>query len=76
LSVRIATVLGARADLVADDRFRTNDLRVGHRADLIAELDATLATDSAVSRAKRLQAAGIACGPVNDSPTPSRSQPI
>ena len=51
---------------VADDaRFATNGDRVAHRQELVAMLENVLGARPAAEWQKRLQRAGIACGPVN-----------
>lgn len=54
------------AELATDERFSTNKARVAHRAELVARLEEALAHGSAAEWQQRLQAAGIACSPVND----------
>ncbi|MEU8802414.1 CaiB/BaiF CoA-transferase family protein [Spirillospora sp. NPDC048819] len=68
---QFATLCAAldRHELAQDERFATNSARVQHRADLVTELQTTLKTDSASTWTQRLQAAGLACGPVNDLAT-------
>jgi formyl-CoA transferase len=51
--------------LLEDARFRTNPLRVQHRAVLIPLVQDRLLTRTAVDWLARLQAAGIPCGPIN-----------
>ena len=48
----------------ADPRFATNTLRVGHRAEMIAEIEAVFITDSAEAWLARLAEAGIPAGKV------------
>jgi len=55
-----------RADWLTDPRFATNGARVAHVDDLAAEVEAVLATDTAVVWVERLQEAGIPAGPIND----------
>ncbi len=55
----------SRPDLAADPRFTTNAVRVQHRAELRAELSATLGDDTAAAWQARLEAAGVPCAPVN-----------
>jgi len=54
-----------RADLAADPRFATNAARVGHRDLLVAQLAGIFATAARDHWLARLDAAGVACGPVN-----------
>lgn len=54
-------------DALADDpRFATNAERVAHREALVAELEAVLLRDDAASWQRRLTAAGVPAGGVND----------
>ncbi|HET9656390.1 MAG TPA: CoA transferase [Kineosporiaceae bacterium] len=62
---RFAAAVG-RPELAGDPRFAGNPQRVRHRAELVTELEAALASASAQQWADRLQGAGIPCGPVND----------
>lgn len=55
-----------RTDLSADPRFATNHSRVINRDALVAELERTLGVASSGHWTQLLQAAGIACGPVQD----------
>ena len=48
-----------------DPRFATNGDRVAHREELVALLENVLGARPAAEWQKRLQRAGIACGPVN-----------
>lgn len=61
---RFCTQVIGRPDLAADERFTTNLLRAGHRADLIPLIDAELARLPRVTLLERLRAAGIPCGEV------------
>ncbi|MCC6715034.1 MAG: CoA transferase [Gammaproteobacteria bacterium] len=54
-----------RPDLAADDRFRTNPLRVRHRAVLIPLLEEVLAARPASAWLSRLAEAEVPSGPVN-----------
>jgi succinate--hydroxymethylglutarate CoA-transferase len=58
-------VLG-REELIADDRFRTLADRVANRDHVYAVLDAAVRRWSTAELATRLNAAGVACSPVND----------
>ncbi|MGI4943400.1 MAG: CaiB/BaiF CoA transferase family protein [Janthinobacterium lividum] len=49
-----------------DPRFRTNRLRWSNKPELIGLLEAALARRGAREWTERLNAAGIACGPLND----------
>jgi crotonobetainyl-CoA:carnitine CoA-transferase CaiB-like acyl-CoA transferase len=55
-----------RPDLHRDERFATNEARVGARAELEPELVNELAKRSAEEWLERLRTAGIPCGAVND----------
>jgi crotonobetainyl-CoA:carnitine CoA-transferase CaiB-like acyl-CoA transferase len=55
-----------RADLAADPRFASNDLRVRHRAALDAEVAAALRTRPSAAWIAALEAAGVPCGPIQD----------
>lgn len=52
--------------LLADPRFATNLQRMKHRAEINAEIEAKLAADGCASWVKRLNAAGVPCGVVQD----------
>jgi formyl-CoA transferase len=54
-----------RPDLAADDRFRTNPLRVRHRAVLIPMIEAVLAARPTSEWLPRLARAEVPSGPVN-----------
>ena len=58
-------VLG-RVDLEADERYATNEGRVGYRAELEPDLERAFATRTADEWVERLEAAGVPCGRVND----------
>ncbi|UUW91047.1 CaiB/BaiF CoA transferase family protein [Pimelobacter simplex] len=60
---RLVGVLGIPG-LAEDARFRTNADRVAHRADLVAALEAALATDTVDAWAERLAGAGLPAGKV------------
>jgi crotonobetainyl-CoA:carnitine CoA-transferase CaiB-like acyl-CoA transferase len=49
-----------------DERFRINAARVHNRVVLIETLEGALASDTATSWAKRMNDAGVPCGPIND----------
>ncbi|AFZ68672.1 CaiB/BaiF CoA transferase family protein [Deinococcus peraridilitoris] len=53
-------------DLLADERYLTNAGRVAHRDELVPELTARFGRFSRVEVMKRLQQAGVPCGPVYD----------
>jgi formyl-CoA transferase len=62
---RLCAVIG-REELAADPRFSTNDDRMANRPQLAAELEAALASDGTDAWVERLEAAGIAAGPIHD----------
>ena len=61
--LRCCTVFGLDA-LVTDDRFLTNELRLAHRAELIAAIEQVTSAQPSVYWTDRLSAAGIPCGPI------------
>lgn len=61
---RLVACLGI-AELADDPRFTSNELRVAHRAELVALLQGALATDTAERWEARLQAVGVPVGRVN-----------
>ena len=54
-----------REDLATDPRFATNALRVGQRAELVAELEKTFSQRTTTEWLSRLRAASIPSGPIN-----------
>lgn len=56
----------ALTDLADDARFRVNAARVQHRAELVAALEGALASDNATGWARKMNEAGVPCGPIND----------
>ena len=56
----------ALPDLADDPRFRVNAARVEHRVELVAALEGALASDSATGWARKMNEAGVPCGPIND----------
>ncbi len=62
---RLTTALG-RPDLAVDERFLTNAARVGHRHELVAELEAALAARDAEDWVEALTAVAVPAGVVND----------
>lgn len=62
---RFCTVLG-REDLAATPRYATNASRVAHREELAAEIETTLATNTAQHWFEGCRANGVPAGPVND----------
>lgn len=61
----LVEVLGI-PELAVDKRFSTNAVRVAHRHELAAELNAALAKDTADAWFKALTAQRVPCGPLND----------
>lgn len=61
----LCAVLG-RSELAADARFATNAARVEHRPELVAALEAALATRPGEEWVSRLGARGVPAGRVND----------
>jgi crotonobetainyl-CoA:carnitine CoA-transferase CaiB-like acyl-CoA transferase len=55
-----------RRDLSGDERFATNGARLENRDALTAELEAAFASTTAAEWVKRLGAAGVPAGPIND----------
>jgi glutaryl-CoA transferase len=62
---RLCEALGIAA-LADDPRFATNGVRVEHRDELRPLLVARFATGSSADWLKRLEAAEVPCGPIND----------
>ena len=60
----LCMALGDEA-LAADERFATNALRVAHRAELTARLQALTAARTTAEWIAALEAAGVPCGPIN-----------
>ena len=61
---RFCGVIG-REELIEDPRFARNALRCQNRAAMDAILEPTLAQDSSEEWARRMDAAGVPCSPVN-----------
>jgi crotonobetainyl-CoA:carnitine CoA-transferase CaiB-like acyl-CoA transferase len=55
-----------RPELGADERFATNALRLAHRDELAAELEASFAGEPAGTWVARLRDAGVPAGEIND----------
>jgi formyl-CoA transferase len=55
-----------RPELAADPRFADNASRIAHRGELRAELDAVFAGAGSGEWLRRLEAAEVPCGPIND----------
>jgi formyl-CoA transferase len=62
---RLCAELGA-PDLAADPRFRTNGDRLGHRAELTAQLATLLGDQDGEELCRRLLTVGVPAGPVRD----------
>jgi crotonobetainyl-CoA:carnitine CoA-transferase CaiB-like acyl-CoA transferase len=62
----LCALLGLSA-LAEDERFRTNADRVHSRTALVEILERALASDTATHWAARMNAAGVPCGPINDT---------
>lgn len=62
---RLCAAIG-REDLAADDRYADFAARSAHRGELVAELDAILASRPTAEWLEILADAGVPCGPVND----------
>jgi crotonobetainyl-CoA:carnitine CoA-transferase CaiB-like acyl-CoA transferase len=54
------------SDLADDGRFRVNEARVAHRAELVPVLEGALASDNATGWARKMNEVGVPCGPIND----------
>src|SRR5262249_40598021 len=54
-----------RPDLASDPRFASNAGRVEHRAELVAQLAATMALHPSAFWIDALEAVGVPCGPIN-----------
>ena len=61
---RLCKILGV--DLNRDDRFATNELRVKHRAELVAELSPLLANRSKTELIEACGASAVPISPIND----------
>jgi crotonobetainyl-CoA:carnitine CoA-transferase CaiB-like acyl-CoA transferase len=62
---KLVSVIG-REDLAEDPRYSSNDARVAHRTELVAELERELTRNSADHWFEVLSRVGIPCGPIND----------
>jgi len=65
LWARVCRVLN-REELIADDRFRTNPLRVEHVDDMAAEMEVSLSAKPSKEWLALLETAGVPCGPLNN----------
>jgi CoA:oxalate CoA-transferase len=65
LFVRVCELL-ERAELAADPRFATNDLRTQHCAELKSEVEAALKAGTSAEWLRRLEESGIPCGPIQN----------
>lgn len=61
--LRCCAILGLD-DLPQDERFRTNERRLAHRAELIAQIERVTVTRPTAEWIERLGAGGIPCGPI------------
>jgi crotonobetainyl-CoA:carnitine CoA-transferase CaiB-like acyl-CoA transferase len=55
-----------RAEVAADERFKTNAARVKHRDELVPIVAHACATRTTATWIEELEAAGVPCGPIND----------
>jgi crotonobetainyl-CoA:carnitine CoA-transferase CaiB-like acyl-CoA transferase len=62
---RLCAAVG-RPELVSDPRFASNDERMAHRAELVAELEAAMAARDTGDWVATLTEAGVPCGPIHD----------
>ncbi len=65
LFAKLASVLG-HPEWADDARYRTNADRMAHRPQVIAMVQAVIATDTKEAWADRLEAVGVPCAPIND----------
>ncbi|MCP4335315.1 MAG: CoA transferase [Gammaproteobacteria bacterium] len=54
------------SELAADERFRKNSERVGHRETLVPQISAIMQSKTSADWLEQLNARGIPCGPIND----------
>jgi itaconate CoA-transferase len=69
---RFCTTVLEQPELATDERFRSNELRLKHRAQLEPLIEQTFSALSAAEVLARLENADIANGAVNDVPALSR----
>lgn len=62
---RLATLVG-HPEWISDPRFAANTGRVAHRATLAAGIEAVTVTASSAEWLRRLDEAGVPCGPIHD----------
>ena len=62
---RVCRVMN-REDLIADERFLTNPLRVSHVDAMAAEMEKSLAAKTSREWLNALEAEGVPCGPINN----------
>jgi crotonobetainyl-CoA:carnitine CoA-transferase CaiB-like acyl-CoA transferase len=62
---KLAHALG-RPDWAKDERFKTNALRLQHKAELMPEIQAIIARKPAAHWVAQLEAAGVPCAPIQD----------
>ena len=65
LWTRLCEAIG-RKELTDDPRFATNDGRMEHRADLVAELETAFGERETAEWVEVLLEAGVPCGPIHD----------
>ena len=65
LWTRLCAAVG-RKELTGDPRFTTNEGRMEHRAELVAELESALAERDTDEWVEALLEAGVPCGPIHD----------
>ena len=62
---RLCNAIG-RPELIEDQRFETNELRMENRAQLVTELETALTARTTGAWVDVLISAGVPCGPIND----------
>ena len=62
---KLVTALG-RPEWAADERFKTNALRLANKSALLPEIQAIVATARSADWVARLDAAGVPCAPIQD----------
>ncbi|HUC64561.1 MAG TPA: CoA transferase [Stellaceae bacterium] len=62
---KLARALG-RPDWIADERFKTNPLRLANKAALVPQIQAIIRQASSAHWVEHLEAAGVPCAPVQD----------
>lgn len=64
---KLCNLLGV-PELIKDERFLTNPLRVKHRNDLVPQLSAAFLRENLDTWVDKLTKAGVPCGPLHDIP--------